>query len=127
MIPGSGDYPSASAVDVTAFISKRVNPAELEALERLCDQVDPTTDEREVSTWVHELQSANPADFELLRYLVYTAYYRAPEVIAVLNSRGFDYHGAPQPYGYDVAQDIPLPKHTRGSFISTDAVRNVFD
>jgi hypothetical protein len=127
MIPGTGVFPRASDVGVTEFISARVNPIQLEQLESMLADVDPAGNAEAIADWLGERQTADANQFVTLRYFIYTAYYSAPEVVRALNRRGFDYHGAPQPYGYEVAEDIPLPDHRRGSFIPTDAVRNVLE
>jgi hypothetical protein len=124
MLPGAGDYPPASHVGVTEFIEQRMDTAQLEALTRMLADADPE-DPAGIAEWVERLEADDPVGMALLRYLVYTAYYRADDVVRAINRRGFDYHAAPQPYGYTVPEDIPLPTHARGSYIPTAGVRRV--
>jgi hypothetical protein len=124
MIPGDGSYPSAGEAHVVDFVQARVNPAEHEALERLMAGVDPK-DPAAIAAWLTRLEEDDPPSLELLRFLVYTAYYRDEAVVRAINRRGYDYHAAPMPYGYDVPEDIPLPDGSRGGYTPTTEVRRV--
>lgn len=125
MIPGGGGYPCASAVGVSDFIVERLDSEQQALLDRLLCEFTSTCRAGAIAEWLHQLEAADPASFALLRFLVYTAYYRSEAVIRVINAHGFDYHGAPQPYGYRVAGDIPLPTHKRGSYMRTEEIDDV--
>jgi hypothetical protein len=61
-----------------------------------------------------------------LRNWVYYGYYTSGSVSDALRLLGSDYHGAPQPFGYRMDRDAPLPRTPRGSYQQTDEVRNVY-
>jgi hypothetical protein len=121
MVPGAGDYPPASHIGVAEYIEERVDPVQHEALTRMLADADLS----DSGVWLQRLEVEDPVGMALLRYLVYTAYYRADDVVRAINRRGFDYHAAPQPYGYVVPEDIPLPTHGRGRYTPTAEVRRV--
>ena len=124
MIPGDENYPSAGEAHVVDFVQARINPAEHEALERLLANIG-VEDAAAIAAWLTELEEDNTSALELLRFLVYSAYYRDEAVVRAINRRGYDYHAAPMPYGYEVPEDIPLPDGSRGSYTPTTEVRRV--
>jgi hypothetical protein len=119
MIPGGDGYPSASEAEVGRFVSDHVAPGELEFLERLLGEVEPGA----AHAWLRRLEQERAEDFAALRGWVYKAYYCAPATLQALRRRGSDYHGAPQPWGYELAAYEQLPAVRRGSYAATAEVR----
>lgn len=125
MIPGGKAYPAASEARVVEFVEAHLNLSEQDHLEKLLGDVDAGNRE-EVENWLRELERSGPDSFAFLRLYVYCGYYSSFRVLAALQERGYDYHGAPQPYGYEIEADPPVPSEPRGSYIPTGEVKNVF-
>ncbi len=126
MIPGGEGYPAASEAQVVGFVEAHLNPSEQDRLEKLLGDLNSGNRE-EVGNWLRELEaSSSGGSFAFLRWYVYCAYYSSPSVLAALRDRGYDYHGSPQPYGYKIEADPPVPTEVRGSYIPTEEVKNVF-
>jgi hypothetical protein len=124
IIPGDSNYPSASAAGVVEFIVTRISEQDLQQLESLLHTRPPAQHGAEaIRRWLSE--AASTEAFTLLRWYVYTAYYASPRVTDAMNRRGFDYHGPPQPLGYRIDVEAPVPDHRRGSYVPTDEVRRV--
>lgn len=97
LLPGDGDFPSASTVDLDAAVRRHGN-AEIRAA---LDAPD-----------AGELALHDPAAFAALRDLAYLLYYASPRVLAVLRSLGHEINDAPLPLGYPMApfrQDDETP------------------
>lgn len=71
---------------------------------------------------LEKVETENPELFAWLRAFVYHGYYSSPRVLAAMKDTGYGYHGAPQPLGYQISDDLLLPTKGRGSFIPTDEV-----
>ena len=126
MIPEGEGYPAASEARVVDFVEAHLDPGEHDRLEKLLKDVDAGNREG-TENWLRELERASPGDsFAFLRLYIYCAYYSSPRVLATLRDRGYDYHGAPQPHGYKIKADPPVPTEHRGSYIPTEKVKNVF-
>jgi hypothetical protein len=123
MIPGRSPYPPASEVGVAAFVASRCDPEEAALLADLADEFVAQGGDAQALT---ELEATRPTDFPLLRFYVYSGYYCAPAVLAVVSARS-DYHASPQPWGYVIDEPLPSPTSQRGAFTPTEEVRNVFD
>lgn len=122
MIPDRDPYPPAAEVAVAAFIDSRCDPEEATLLAELADEFVTRGDDVDA---LRVIEAARPADFGLLRFYVYSAYYCAPTVLAVVGAR-FGYHASPQPGGYAIDAEVPVPTARRGAFVPTKEVRNVF-
>lgn len=121
LVPGEGaDWPSASASGALGWIAERVAPHEAERLAALLAELDG-----DPTAWLRSLERDRGADFALLRGWVYKAYYAQPAVLEALRRAGSDYHGAPQPWGYDVAEYEQEPAVRRGGFVRAGEVRRV--
>ncbi len=121
MIPSGEGYPPAGEAEVVHWISERIAPAELAWLEATLTGVDTT----DPAGWLRQLETGSPTDFATLRGWIYKAYYLSPAVLGALHRRGYDYHGAPQPYGYEIAPHDHEPEQRRGSFVPIEEVRRV--
>ena len=79
------------------------------------------------------LERERPADFLALWRLAVYGYYSRPETLAAIQrDHAPAYHGAPLPRGYahaiapwDPNDPLQRPRHRRGSYLPTDAVRRV--
>jgi hypothetical protein len=120
LVPGDGEWPSASAAGVVRWIEERISPADADWFGELLGGAAG-----DAAAWLHGLESARPVDFATLRAWVYRAYYATPLALEALRRAGSDYHGAPQPWGYDIAQYEQAPSARRGSYIRTEEARRV--
>lgn len=125
LIPGGNGYPPASSAKVVQFIEGHLSPGEQKLLEDLLSNLDHQNTE-EAKHWLTQLEEEDPGMFGFIRWYVYCAYYASPHVLGALKDRGYDYHGAPQPHGYALEEDPPIPRGDRGSYIPTKEVKNVF-
>ncbi len=85
-------------------------------------------DEAERVAVVARFESAEPALFGWLRDAAYVTYYENPFVAEVINAQGHPYELRPHNKGYAVPRfDLArnTPRHGRGRFVPTDAVRRV--
>jgi hypothetical protein len=121
MIPGNGDYPSASAAQVPLFIEERASEEDRARLAALVDRY-PLAGPQEAAAALAELEKGDAWTFGWVREYVYHGYYAAPRVLAAMRDRGYDYHGAPQPLGYRLPGETARPAVARGSYIPTAEV-----
>lgn len=105
LIPPSASWPAPSTLSVGADLAGRLREREiqlltaaLEFLEPLADFADAPSDER--VRRVADLESKEPAVFDVLRRCVYYGYYAQPAVIRILREQGYDINESPQPKGY---------------------------
>ena len=123
MIPGDGTYPTASEAGIVRFVADHISPGELDLLMSVLARVPVDGTDETRARWLGDLETAEAASFQLLRWHVYTGYYASPLVVAAMNRRGFDYHGPPQPFGYQIATEQPIPRHSRGSYVVDSELR----
>lgn len=129
LLPGDGEFPSASAVGAHGILANRlretVGPGAVEALV-LAFTRRGGLDAPQAA--VAKMEAEEPALFETVMTALYYAYYETPAVIAAIRSLGIVYNDAPQPQGYAMHPFHPavdLPKERRGHFVPTDAVARV--
>ena len=135
LLPGSGRYPSASAVGVQWTLAQRwpavQQPLGLDAvLAALADFGGPLSglDGAQRVDVVRRFEALHPAVFAVLRRIAYLSYYEAPAVIAAIALHGHDYRAAPQPAGYALRrfdEERDAPRHSRGRYLSTGEIRRV--
>jgi Arc/MetJ-type ribon-helix-helix transcriptional regulator len=137
MIPGDGDFPSASEAGIASLVAMRAGEMHGAAfLSGLRDALDregapfANSDEGERVTRLAAHEEANPADIQAVCLVLYLSYYGAAPVKAAIRRMGLQYPDAPQPSGYrmapfDPADPIEAPTHRRGHFVPTDAVKRV--
>lgn len=119
MIPAEPPLPAGGEIS-RRFIDEFGSPRQIDELEQLL----PTLANASIPDAISTLERERPADFDLLRWVVYHAYYGSPIVIDILQQSDFDYHGAPQPNGYEMHGPASIPRHQRGSYIRTEEVSN---
>jgi hypothetical protein len=122
LVPGDGEYPPASAAQVPRFIEERASPDDLARLADLAQQYPLGSNEAAIAA-VTALEQNDAVGFGWLREHVYHGYYASRRVLATMVERGYDYHGAPQPLGYDLPGSTPVPAGRNGSYIRTEEVR----
>jgi hypothetical protein len=122
MIPGQDPYPPGGQVGVATFVESRCDLEEATLLAELADEFVAGGSDADA---LRAIESARPVDFGLLRFYVYSAYYCAPAVLVAVAARS-DYHASPQPLGYAIDAEVPIPTVHRGTFVPTEQVRNVF-
>jgi len=135
LVPGDDHWPSAAAVGVQAALATRLIEERGEAdLARLAQAIlqagGPLAGrpEAERVAIVQAFEAAEPELFGWVRDAVYFAYYESPFVVAAINAQGHPYRLRPHVKGYplprfDLVQDTP--RHGRGRWLPTDAVRPV--
>lgn len=119
MIPAWEEFPDAGAITVD-FVSRRAEPSDAEFLRNVTAGLrapEPSS--------LRAFEREHPADFAVLRWWVYSAYYSSPVVIGLMQLAGSRYHGAPQPLGYRIETDAPVPATPRGSYQRTEEVTRV--
>jgi hypothetical protein len=122
MIPGRDPYPPATEVGVAEFIASRCDPDEALVLTDLAAAFVAGGGDADA---LRTIEATRPLDFGLLRFYIYSGYYCAPAVLVAVAATS-DYHASPQPMGYAVEAEVPVPTVRRGAFVPTEEVRNVF-
>jgi hypothetical protein len=138
LIPGDGEFPSASAVGAHGLLverlRERLGPQAIDLLLRALrvasggSLVDLAESVRVDA--VRRLERDEPDLFAVVRTALYYSYYQSPLVIAVIRGLGFAYNDAPQPLGYaldpfDSTPGKDAPADPRGVYIPTHAIRRV--
>jgi hypothetical protein len=135
LIPGDSLWPSAGNVGAQALLARRlVESFGNGALDRVADAVlaagGPLSDrsEEERVAIVRQLEAQEPDLFGWLRDATYIAYYESPLVAAAINASGHRYELRPHLKGYPQRPfdlDRDFPRHGRGRYLATEAVRRV--
>src|SRR5579884_3419957 len=144
LLPPNGSFPWPSETGlIDDFILRRVPPAggervpypglDGDGLRRLLDRLAPAAGRDEMTAALARLEADDREGFTALWRLAVYGYYSRPETIAAIQrDLAPAYHGAPLPLGYAHAiapwdPDDPLqnPRHQRGHFVPTEAVRRV--
>ncbi len=131
LLPGDELFPPASTVGVQAKLADRLielrDPAAVTGLVDRLAQLGAAPGKLDRAA-LERFERADPAEFLLIRNLAYLAYYESPAVHEAIRALGFTYHAVPLPAGYEVGRFDPatdLPRHGRGDFVRTEAVRRV--
>lgn len=122
MFPGDGTFPSGADAQVVNFVAERATESDVAILARLADQRSAGGAPAMTQQLV-DLESTDPESFVYLRELLTHGYYSSRRVLAAMSDRGYDYHGAPQPRGYEATQDLLYPAAVRGTYVHTGEVR----
>lgn len=144
LLPPSGSFPAPSDTDIVdaIFLRRVAAPAataaqwpglDLEMLRGILDRLHGASDTASMTTLLAELERDDPATFRMFWQLAVLGYYSREEVIAAIAADlAPEYHGAPLPRGYahmltpwDASDPLQLPRHPRGSYQPTEAVRRV--
>nr|MCW2727370.1 hypothetical protein [Aeromicrobium sp.] len=121
-VPGGASYPPGGEAQVDTFIEQRATAEDLAAFLDLMTRYPATTVE-EATSRISEMESGEPLAFAWLREFIYHGYYASHRTLAAMADRGYEYHGAPQPLGYRIREQMRTPTAVRGSYISTEEVR----
>lgn len=139
LLPGDDLFPAASAVGAHGLLAERLRQRlGGEGIDRCAAALleasggdrfaDLRTEQR--SDAVRRLETSDPELFELLRSILYYAYYQNPVVVRAIRALGWTYNDAPQPLGYPLAPfdptpDANLPAAPRGSYKPTATIVRV--
>ena len=137
LLPGDGNYPSASVTGTQAVVANRLreryggvifaNLAQDLAVEGR-GFVELSDDEKVAA--LQRLEAEKPEFFGYLLSAAYLAYYATPPVIEAIRLDGHIYNDAPQPLGYELTPfsftpGVDLPMVPRGSFKWTDMMERI--
>jgi len=135
LVPGDGEFPSASAVGVQAKLADRLivlrgeaAVAELSGALKACGGPLAELDEDGRKAALARLEAELPDYFLQVRNIVYLSYYESPAVHQAIRAMGFTYNAIPLPKGYEVGRFDPatdMPRHRRGRFVATAEVERV--
>ncbi|WP_225769972.1 hypothetical protein [Inquilinus sp. Marseille-Q2685] len=135
LLPGGGDWPSGATVGVQSAVAIRLVEERGEGgLARLAQAIlkagGPFADQPEEKrvAIAEAVETAEPELFGWVRDAAYYAYYESPFVVAVINAQGHPYRLRPHVKGYPLPRFDPArdaPKHGRGAYLPTEAVRRV--
>jgi hypothetical protein len=135
LLPGDDGWPSGSQVGVQSALATRlVQERGEDAIDTLLRSLGPgaaalLADEEAARVAAVAAWEAREKDlFGFVRDAVYMAYYEHPVVVMAINAHGHHYKLIPHVTGYklprfDLARETP--RHGRGTWIPTDAVRRV--
>ena len=135
LLPGDTDWPSGASVGVQGILAMRLyeglGKSELARLSTaILTAGGPFAGRSAVDqvAIVERLETEEPALFGWVRDAAYIAYYENPFVAAVINTKGHPYDLRPHIKGYPLAPfdlDRDAPRHGRGHYVSTKAVRPI--
>jgi hypothetical protein len=135
LLPGDDSWPSGRAVGVQSILALRLLEQRGKAdfakvAEALVAAGGPLVglDEAARVAVVERFEASEPALFGWLRDAAYVTYYENPFVAEVINAKGHVYELRPHVKGYPVPRFDPerhTPRHGRGRYIPTEAVRRV--
>ncbi len=135
LLPGDAGWPSGATIGVQSALATRlVQDRGEDALGGLLQSLggdaagllsgDEATRVAAVAAW----EARDTALFGFVRDASYSAYYESPVIVLAINARGPGYKLIPHVTGYrlprfDLERDTP--KHGRGAWVATGAVRRV--
>ena len=135
LLPGGDGWPSASTIGVQAILALRLleQRGKIEfakVAQGILASSGPLAelDEESRIAVVKRFEASEPALFAWLRDAAYVAYYENPFVAEVINAKGHIYELRPHIKGYAVPRfdlERNTPRHGRGRYIPTEAVRRV--
>lgn len=135
LIPGDGDWPSASQVGVHGILALRLASTSTDDLvARLAIGLgwvggefgSPDAPVRIAA--IRAFEEADPETFDQLYTAAVLAYYETPAVVEAIRRKGRPYSRMPHITGYDMApfeMSRDRPTHGRGRYITTHDVRPV--
>jgi hypothetical protein len=135
LIPGGEGWPSASLAGTHGLLGFRLQEVRGEdavhdlarAVDACGGPLDPLDEAGRIAV-VERLERERPDLFKLLRTATYLSYYESPAVIPAIQALGQPYRAMPGLEGYPqppFERERDRPRHNRGSYIPTDAVRRV--
>jgi hypothetical protein len=132
LLPGGEGFPAGSETGMVPLLMMRLRAVDGTLPARLLAAVSAQGPLPETAAGWHEaatrLEALEPRMFDDLRKYAYLTYYELPPVITAIRALGMLYNVAPLPDGYptepfDMERDAP--RHQRGGWIATDAVKPV--
>lgn len=137
LLPGEGNYPSASVTGIQAVVANRLRDRYgNEVFERLAEDLSIedrgflALSDADRADAVRALQADKPDFFTYLLMAVYLAYYASPAVIEAIRLDGHIYNDAPQPLGYEMTPfsftpGVDVPFDPKGWFTPTELVARI--
>lgn len=126
LLPGDDVYPCAAAARVVDFIEARSSASDHWTVQSVVARC--AHDSAEIATAaLQQLQVDDPGAFTWLYEFACYGYYASGRVLSIMADQGYAYHGAPQPLGYHISQDMLAPSAARGSYQATGQVTRVQD
>ena len=135
LLPGDGAWPSGSSVGVQSILALRLLEQRGKAVfakvaSAIIAAGGPLAglDEESRIAVVTRFEKNEPELFGWLRDAAYVSYYENPFVAEVINAKGHTYELRPHIKGYPVPRFDPerhTPRHGRGRYVPTGAVRRV--
>jgi hypothetical protein len=135
LLPGDESWPSGRAIGVQSILALRLleqrGKAEFaKVADALIAAGGPLAGLEEAAqvAVVARFEASVPVLFGWLRDTAYVTYYENPFVAEVINAKGHTYELRPHIKGYAVPRFDPerhTPRHGRGRYLTTDAVRRV--
>ena len=143
LIPPEDGWPSSSTLTVADVLARYLAPDDgvvihypgftFDQFGQLLERVGTPLLSKELEgrvTHLKQFELDEYATFARLRDFVYYCYYGSPDVVELIRTRsrfGSDFHGRPQPTGYDQVLETWGQRTLtgRGAFFPTDAVRRV--
>jgi len=135
LLPGGDGWPSGRAVGVQSILALRLLEQRGKAdfakvAQTIVASGGPLAglDEETRIAVVKRFEASAPVLFGWLRDAAYVTYYENPFVAEVINAKGHVYELRPHVKGYAVPRfdlERNTPRHGRGRYIPTEAVRRV--
>jgi hypothetical protein len=132
LLPGGEGFPSAGSTGMAPVLAARLRQADATLPGRLVAalgaQPGVPGDAAACREAASRLEALEPDLFGEIRKYAYLTYYEQAAVIAAIRALGFRYNESPLPQGYPdepFAAARDAPRHERGRWIATDAVRRV--
>ncbi len=126
LIPGTDSYPSGREAHADLFVAERASAQDASLLAAIADRW-PATSVDQATTNLTAMEGQDVESFGYLREFIYHGYYSSHLVLSTMATRGYRYHGAPQPLGYPRTEELLVPTARRGAYIPTDKVNHVGD
>jgi hypothetical protein len=135
LLPGDGEFPSATASGMAGLLLSRLRgagdgtlPDRLHAAITAAGGPLAPLSPSERHALVARIEANERKLFDEVRKIVYLTYYEQATVVAAIRALGTPYNWAPLPEGYapepfDAA--IDAPKHARGHWTPTEQVERV--
>lgn len=119
LLPGSGHWPSASEIQVSATMQKFAerDPQQQVLLAQLFDFLEIHSETAAVAA---ELEIADPDLFAFAKVLAFEAYYTSPKVREVIAERSRYANRPPQPSGFQVLSHTVTPWNQDGILWRSD-------
>lgn len=135
LLPGDASWPSGAVTGVQSVLATRlVQERGEDALGKLVTALHPDAEallSGDEAARVAAVAAWEARDGELFGWVLeaaYIAYYESPAVVLAINAHGHPYKLVPHVTGYKLPRFEPehdAPRHGRGFWVPTDAVKRV--